>query len=175
MDHDTIRKEAAQLKEIILNGNLAIPSFWDCVWPGLAMMAWIVICPFITFQMYIDIYMDDLEAVGGGLFVGFIISFMIFNMRSLYLTIPVSFRSQSKFLSMVRKKLSIYCLVYMIVVVLAAYLATYSSWKVILYVPPLIAAYVLIMVIGAADLGRYRVSAFASVLELLKSRKQGGE
>ncbi|CAI2535044.1 conjugal transfer entry exclusion protein TraS [Serratia ficaria] len=175
MNHETIKKEAAQLKDIVLNGELTIPSFWDCVWPGLAMMAWIIICPFVTFQLYIDISRDELEAVGAGLFVGLIFTFGVFNVRSIYLAVPRNFREKSIFFRVISKKLIAYYVIYLCVVAFASYLATYTNWKIIFYVPPLLIANVFIMVIAATDLGRYRMSAFSSVLELIKSRRQGSE
>jgi hypothetical protein len=175
MDHETLRKEAAELKELILNGEVSIPSFWGCVWPGLVIMAWIVICPFITFQMYIDISRDELEAIGAGLFVGGMFTFMIFNIRSLYLAVPKKFRVNSLFLNMLRKKAVVYYSIFFLVVAVASYLSTYTNWKVIIYLPGLGIPFLFIMIIASADLGRYRMTAFASVLELLKSRKQGGE
>lgn len=139
------------------------------------MIVWLVLCAFIAFEMYIDINRDDLEAVGGRIFIGFMFTFLVFNIRSLYLSIPETFRKKSAFLQMLRKKMVIYYFLYLVIVIIASFVATHSSWKIIIYLPTLGVSLLLIMVIGAADLGRYRMSAFASVLHLLKTRKQGGE
>lgn len=175
MDHNTFKNEAEKLKYIISNGNLHIPSFWECVWPGVLMIFWIVICPVIAFQMYIEMYSGDPMIIASGVFVGMLFTVAIFNIRSWYLAIPYEFRVNSIFFKKLKSKLVAYYLVYMLVVPIASYFSTYTTVEAAFYAGPLLISLLLIMFIGLMDISRYRVSAFSSVLELIKSRKQGGE
>ncbi|MEL5558495.1 hypothetical protein [Serratia ureilytica] len=79
------------------------------------------------------------------------------------------------FLKKLKSKLVAYYLVYMLVVPIASYFSTYTTVEAAFYAGPLLISLLLIMFIGLMDISRYRVSAFSSVLELIKSRKQGGE
>ncbi|BCG07152.1 hypothetical protein (plasmid) [Serratia marcescens] len=174
MDKATLEKEATQLKSIIVNGELTVPSFWDCVWPGLLMSAWMVICPFVAFEMTSEVYSDSLTAIAGGAFIGLIFTVFTFNIRSLYLAVPKKFTAESRFFSALQRKVRVYYIAYMLFVALSAYFATYSNVVTLFYFGPLIVSFVFIMVIGLMDVNRYRVPALSAVFQMLKARKSGG-
>lgn len=72
LTHKIINKEASELKKIIESGDVEIPSFWRCAYPGILVMLWLTIFPFFTFGLYNHYSDDGLMAVCGGAFIGFL-------------------------------------------------------------------------------------------------------
>lgn len=175
MDNTAFKKDIKQLKECLSHQNVDIPSFWSCLWPGVLMMLWIILCPVIAMQMYIYTSLEELQAVSGGVFVGAIYAFLVFDVRSKFLAIPKEVRIRLGFFRMLSAKLKLYYLAYGVVVAVAAFFTRYTNFPAFLYVAPLLIAVVLSMSIGFMDLSRYGVSVIVSLLQQIQSRKQGGE
>ena len=131
--------------------------------------------PLIAFGILSEPSEGIVIAIGFGGFLGFLVAIAIFNTRSLYLSIPSGFRNESKVFALVRNKIKYYLMTFVVVNFLVGCFAESSKAGSFLYTFVTIAAMVILAFIFAADIGRYRLSAFTSVLELLKSRKQGGE
>ncbi|WP_199635029.1 hypothetical protein JEM67_00140 (plasmid) [Serratia sp. PAMC26656] len=172
--HKIIKDEAAQLKEL-MDEQLEIPSFFSCVKPALLLEAWMVLCPLISFFLANQSDSELLSATGMSAFLGLLISVSIVNGRSLYLSLPVQFREHSQVLVLLSKKIKNYAMVFLSLVLILSVLASNSALGSIAYIIPLTFFTVVMAFIFNMDIGRYRLSAFTSVLELLKSRKQGGE
>ncbi|MDY0768562.1 MULTISPECIES: conjugal transfer protein TraS [Serratia] len=173
--HKTIQEETRKLKSIFETGDVEIPSFWHCAWPGLLLVTWLVLWPLIAFGILSEPSEGIVIAIGFGGFLGFLVAIAIFNIRSLYLAIPSGFRNESKVFALVRNKVKYYLVIFVIVNFFVGCFAESSKAGSFLYTFVTIAVMVILSFIFAADIGRYRLSAFTSVLELIKSRKQGGE
>ncbi|WP_440514897.1 hypothetical protein [Serratia sarumanii] len=173
--HQTIKEEAAEFKSVLFNNEIEIPSFMSCAWPAMALMMWLILWPVIAFQMKGNIYIGTLMAISISGFAGFLFSIAFFNARSLYLAIPPNFRNKSKVLNLLRCKVKIYLLIFFVMNILGGCWAENSEAGAMLYLFVTIGAMVILAFVFAADISRYRLSAFTSVLELIKSRKQGGE
>lgn len=173
--HKIVQAETESVKSLIDSGDVCIPEFWDCAWSGFVVMAWLVLVPLIGYSIFGQLTEDVAVCSLINLVLGFIIFFMLFNVRSVYLSIPKGFREQSMILLMLRKKLKSYIMTF-IVINLCLLISSISTGTGALgYYVPNMFVLVFIGMIFSADIGRYRLSAFTSVLKLIKSRKQGGE
>lgn len=173
--HKTVQAEAEALKSIIDSGDVCIPGFWDCAWPGFLLILWLTIWPAIVFGLFTAPSEGTLIAIGFSVFFGFLINFGIFNARSMYLALPLSFRQSSKIIAMIKKKAIAYLFVFLAFNVVAGLLSDNDKGGALQYLFPTIVTFCILGFIFSSDIGRYRLSAFTSAMELLKSRKQGGE
>ncbi|HAV2138838.1 TPA: hypothetical protein JHJ70_004822 [Serratia marcescens] len=171
--HTTVKDETEKLSKLMVD-HLEIPSMFDCVKPAILLELWMVLCPIVSFSLAGQRIGDLLSALGGGAFLGVLVSFGIINGRSLYLSLPRAFRESSEVLSLLTKKIRAYAKAYGILVLVISLLAAYSGMGALAYLIPLVFCTVMTGFVFSIDIGRYRLSAFTSVLELLKSRKQGG-
>jgi hypothetical protein len=172
--HMTIKSEAAQLREL-MGEHLEIPSFFLCVRPALLLELWMILCPLTSFWLAGQRESELLSATGPSAFLGILLSVSIVNGRSLYLSLPSHFRESSKVLALIRKKVETYARTFAVLVLILSLLAANSALGSMAYIIPLVFCTVMLVFIFNMDIGRYRLSAFTSAMELLKSRKQGGE
>ncbi|MGP0945692.1 hypothetical protein [Serratia sp. CY74737] len=173
--HKIVQQEAEELKDILKAGGIQIPDFWSCLWPGLLLVAWLILCPLFSFFISGQPVSELLAATGGSAFLGMLLSFGFINTRSLYLSLPREFRATSEVLSLIRKKIRAYAATFFVLILIFSLSAAYSDVGSMAYLFPLVLCTVMMGFIFNMDIGRYRLSAFTSVMELLKSRKQGGE
>ncbi|MGP3159400.1 hypothetical protein ACTVR5_12095 [Serratia marcescens] len=173
--HKIVQQEATELKNILNSGDVQIPDFWSCAWPCLALILWLVCIPLVAFGITTGISDDEAFSSIFDAFFGFLLSMMLFSMRSFYLSIPASFRNTSKVLGLLVKKARTYILVAAILNLLCMVFAIRANLGTLGYHVPNIFILCIIGFVFSADIGRYRLSAFTAALELIKSRKQGGE
>lgn len=48
INNKVIFEEVEELKQIFSQGEVDIPSFWTCLWPGLVIIAWNALCSVIS-------------------------------------------------------------------------------------------------------------------------------
>jgi hypothetical protein len=173
--HKIVQQEAAELNALLKAGDIQIPNFWSCVWPGLLLVAWLTLCPLLSFYLSGQPVGELLTVAGAGAFLGVLLSLWVINVRSLYLALPRIFRDESEVLSLIRKKVRGYAVTFATLILLFSLFAAYSGMGSMAFLFPLILCTAMMVFIFNMDIGRYRLSAFTSVLELLKARKQGGE
>jgi hypothetical protein len=41
-------EEVEELKSLLSQGKAEIPSFWECLWPGVVLVAWNILCAVIS-------------------------------------------------------------------------------------------------------------------------------
>ncbi len=41
-------EEVEELKSLLSQGKAEIPSFWECLWPGVVLVAWNILCALIS-------------------------------------------------------------------------------------------------------------------------------
>lgn len=173
--HNTVSQEAKKIKEILDEGDLIIPGFYKCFWPCLAFVIWMVVWPFIAFCVFGDLQDEAFLLMGFLGFFGFGMSLIIFNARSLYLSLPLTFRKDSKIISMLKGKILSYFFIFIALNVLTGLFMEKSKSGLVFYTFITVGCLSILAVIFGADISRYRLSAFTSALELIKSRKKGGE
>lgn len=43
-----IIEEVDELRHMLLQGKAEVPSFWSCMWPGLVIVSWNILCAMIS-------------------------------------------------------------------------------------------------------------------------------
>lgn len=167
-----IREEIEELKKIISNDELEIPSFWECAKPGLLIWLWLFICPLVTFNVNGSLLNDTLISVGFSSFLGFILFFWVINASGFALSIPQGFRKRSKVILMLRRKIKSYVAGYMVVVLILSFAAAFSRMGPLSYGFPLILTTVFFAVIFNADISRYKLSALSEVIKSVAERNK---
>lgn len=166
-----IRDEVEELKSLINNDSLTIPSLWECIWPGLMLMLWMAACPFTAFSVSGASPGNILSATGFSAFMGFIMLFGIANARGMLLAIPNSFRTKSKVFLFLSKKLKHYTATFMVTILLLAFLGAYSNTDGLLYLMPMMVTIVSFAFFFNADISRYKLSAITEVMKLVSASK----
>lgn len=49
-------EEVEELKNLLSQGKTEIPSFWKCLWPGVVLVAWNMLCAVISVDVYISCF-----------------------------------------------------------------------------------------------------------------------
>lgn len=79
-----IIEEVDELRHMLLQGKAEVPSFWSCMWPGLVIVSWNILCAMISVnQNYLAVkYIFWVVIFPGG--VGLILLLGIASARSLF-------------------------------------------------------------------------------------------
>lgn len=173
--HKEVQEEVKALKASIEAGGVEVPDFWRCTWPGLVIFLWISFVPSVFFYICMGLTSETIAVMGFSSFIGILLFFFSINIVSLYLSIPRKFRDESKVLKLLKNKSKNYLFIYLCISSVLAIISANSGLGDMAYLGPNMLVIFLISMFFKADIGRYRLSAFTSAMELLKSRKQGGE
>lgn len=49
LTHQIIQGEIDELKLVLTEKDLTIPSFWNCIWPGLTFMFWFLLSSYFSY------------------------------------------------------------------------------------------------------------------------------
>lgn len=167
-----IREEIEELKKIIYNDELEIPSFWMCAKPGLLIWLWLFICPLFAFNLSGSMLSDTLISVGFSSFLGFILFFWAINASGFALSIPEGFRKSSKVIIMLNKKIKCYVAGYMVIILILSFLSSSSRMGPLSYGFPLILITIFFVVIFNADISRYKLSALSELIKSVAERNK---
>lgn len=164
--HSIIQQEADDLKDKLSKEDVEIPSILRCMRPGIIILAWQIACPYITFSILFNSSISDvLTAVGFSGFVGCILLFAITNGVSFYLSLPASFRETSRVLAFISCKIKTYGYVYAGLLAVVSLFGAYSNMGPLAYLMPMMFVIVGVGFTFNADVGRYRLSVFRTVVE----------
>lgn len=116
-----ILTEVEQLSRLFKDGEADIPSMWNCFWPGLAAMFWLLLWPIAMFS-YKLFFVELPNAAQMGIAASVLVAFVaglfmmlyIVNFRALYLSIPDTYRKQSALCQFIVGKAKFYCRVYLL-------------------------------------------------------------
>lgn len=171
-----IFNEVEQLKVLFKNEEAEIPSIWKCFWPGLGVMAWLVFWPvvFYSYKFYFlelpsAAQMGVAESVFIAMIVGLFIMIYIANLRSLYFSIPGSFRKESVLCKFVVSKVKRYGQVYLTGYALLIVICTYPIYGAIYSTVLFVLSSFGFMIFISVDLNRYQLTALTSLLQSIKS------
>ncbi|NYA46082.1 hypothetical protein HZI31_22630 [Serratia fonticola] len=165
-----IRQEIEELRAVMGSDSLTIPSMWECAKPGVLILLWMFICPLIAFSVSGSGLESTLFAVGFSSFIGVIMLFGVMNARGFILAIPKSFREKSKVVTVFKKKIKVYALVYMILNMAFCVLVVFWGVKVLLYAMVMIFLTVGFVFFFNADVSRYQLSAFTEIVKAFKAQ-----
>jgi hypothetical protein len=172
INNKVISEEVEELKHILSEGEVDIPPFWACLWPGLIIIVWNAFCAVISVDSSFlsSKYIFDVMIFPCG--VGVIVMLGVASARSLFLSVPNSFRLKSYVYRFFGKKIFMYALTYMAVVFLLALLNR------VYYNGPFTFAFMIILttflgiVVMNLDFGRYQLSLLTSVISASKTNRR---
>ncbi|MGS1869115.1 hypothetical protein [Klebsiella michiganensis] len=105
LTHQIIQGEIDELKLVLTEKDLTIPSFWSCIWPGLTFMFGFLLSSYFSYG--ISDFSTGLDRISSMVFAAVVGIFSIIataNTRSLFLSLPESFRKKSLFFGFLAKK-----------------------------------------------------------------------
>lgn len=177
-----ILQEVEHLRVLFREGGSEIPSMWQCFWPGLSIMVWMVGWPlafygyqFVFYDLPDPASMGMAASVALGFFVGLFIMLGIVNGRALYLSIPKKFRAASMLCRLISTKFRGYLLTYTIgysaLIVICSFFVFGSIYSCVLTI---VGSFGLMMYMNV-DLNRYQLTALTSLLESIKGKETNPE
>lgn len=163
-----IQQEAKELKQALKIGEMVIPSFWPCCWPGLMYVGFtFILSGFSTHWKFNDFFLVAI--------LSFIVFMVISGLRSHYLCIPRDFLKRSKLFSLLKNKVKIYLCAHLMMI-------TFSSIFFHFYFPVdadkfmnpnfsvmLLLSIIISVAVFSIDIGRYQLSAFVAIIESFKN------
>lgn len=164
-----IKDEIEELKYSLSHGEAEIPSFWSCLWPGLIIFGWNVICAIISvdYNYIAGRYIFWVVVFPGA--VGLIVLLGVASARSLFLSVPKSFRIQSIMYRFFSKKIATYALVYMMVIILLAIYNRVFNDSPFPFGFMVLFMTILFGIVMNLDVSRYQLSALTTLIESFKS------
>ncbi|RRF57734.1 conjugal transfer protein TraS [Klebsiella pneumoniae] len=173
MTNKILIEEVDELKNVFSRGEMEIPSFWSCLWRSNCCRT-NMICALIS--------------VGGGyLSVKFIFWVLVFpgvislivllgvaSARSLFLSVPRTYRMRSQVYRFISRKVMVYALVYMaLILALALFNRVYYASPFPFSFMILIAT-IFVWFVMNIDFGRYQLSVLSSAINSFRAEKLGG-
>lgn len=164
--HMQIKHETEELKNILTNGEMEIPSIWECIWPGLCFMVWFVFCGFLN--AFVFSWRNIVDNLAVGFVVGLMVLLSSYSARSLFLSVPKAFRNKSVLYSFLSKKINVYALSG---ILLSLCLTLLSGMMGLPLLMVFIGCGTLFAMFMALDFGRFQLAAFSNVISAFKDSK----
>lgn len=168
-----IQQETEELKQILKSGDLEIPSMWTCLWPGLGITLWLLLCVLLSINSSLFVRdfkgFEILVPVVFSLFMGLMITLATASARGTYLSVPSGFRQQSQLYAFFGKKIKQYALVYIVVMGGMPYLLLYMGVGLLIYAFIGGLFTVILWFVLSIDIGRYQLSMLSSVINACKN------
>ncbi|EJD7217307.1 conjugal transfer entry exclusion protein TraS [Escherichia coli] len=161
--HYDIKVETQRLKQVLTDEGVNIPSLFQVIKPGLCVFMWVLLWPTIIQYLlyhnsvrysYVDIFISGM--------MGLILFVVITNGMMLFLSIPETFRKDSKMALFMYSKARCYVFSFLFVFSLISFMHSF------LYVFALIITYALFFLFYLIDINRYKLSGVIAVIESLK-------
>lgn len=164
-----LQQETEELKHILKQGDLEVPSMWVCLWPGVGITLWLLMCSLLgnSLSSYND--WDKLTSIVFSVFSGFLITIGSASGRASFLSVPNSFRSKSQIYIFFGSKLKKYTIFYMLMIGSILVLTSALNVGDLLGVGLSFVFSMAIFFIFHIDMGRYQLSMLSSVINACKS------
>lgn len=171
--HKIIQQETEELKQILKQGDLEVPSMWTCLWPGLVVALWLLLCLLLSFNSSLFVRdfkrFDILVPLAFCCFMGLMITLGTASARGTYLSVPSCFRQQSQLYAFSSKKIKKYALVYIVVMGAMPYLLLFLGVGLFFYAIIGMFFTVILVFVFSIDIGRYQLSMLSSIINACKS------
>lgn len=172
LTHQIIQSEIEELKQILTHKDLTIPSFWRCIWPGLLCMLWFLLSSYLSYwQNDFAFALDKIAAMVFAFVVSVFSIVITANIRGLFLSLPASFRKESKFFNFLSVRSKAYGFFILFLFTCLAFLFSYNSINAIAFCVITGFCIMLTIMIMNIDLGRYQLATLTSVIESVRSKK----
>lgn len=168
-----IQQETEELKQILKQGDLEIPSMWTCVWPGLGITLWLLLWVLLSINSGLIVNAKqgyELEVpLIFCVFMGLMITLGTANARGTYLAVPHDFREKSQLYAFFCRKIKQYALVYMLVMGGMPFVILFLGLNLSIYALIGIFFTVILIFILSIDISRYQLSMLSSIINTCKS------
>ncbi|HHS9747017.1 TPA: conjugal transfer protein TraS [Raoultella ornithinolytica] len=164
-----IIEEVDELRHMLLQGKAEVPSFWSCMWPGLVIVSWNILCAMISVnQNYLAVkYIFWVVIFPGG--VGLILLLGIASARSLFFSVPKSFRVRLNIYRFFFRKIIVYAFVYMSLVFILAFLNRFFYDSPFPFGFMVFFTAIFMGIVMNLDFGRYQLSLLTSAITSFKA------
>lgn len=172
LTHQIIRVEIEELKRLLIHGDLEIPSFWRCIWPGLILMPWFLLSSYFSYWQ--SDYVSGLDKITAMAFSGVMSFFSIIviaNARSLFLSLPKSFREKSRFYNHLSAKCKFYGVFILFLFPCMAFYFASVHLNAIVFCAVTFASTILTVMVMNIDLRRYQWATLISVLKSARNKE----
>lgn len=160
LTHKMIREDSYALAAALRHAEMKIPSFWQCLWPGLLIMLLM-----FAWGFYIGTNMAFL----GYTSIGVMQMFVFANIRAKRLAIPNKIIEESSLLRLVRNKARLYFFVYVLVnIVLGLLYKSGLVYATLIGLCPMFSLAFVWFTFGV-DLGRLDLSIMQAALDAWRS------
>lgn len=166
LTHQIIRGEIEELKLTLTEKDLTIPSFWSCIWPGLICMFWFLLSSYLSYG--ISDFSTGLDRTASMIFAAVVGIFSIIataNTRSLFLSLPESFRKNSLLFGFLAKKCRAYGVAILAIFPCLAFFSAYNDINAVVFIVITGFSLLLTLMVMNIDLGRYQLATLTSVIE----------
>lgn len=168
-----IQQETEELKQILKQGDLEIPTMWTCIWPGLGITLWLLLCVLLSLNSGLIVSArqgSELEVpLFFCVFMGLMITLGTANARGSYLAVPFGFRQKSQLYAFFGRKIKQYALVYMLMMGGMPFLLLFLGLNLSIYALVGIFFTVFMGFVFSIDIGRYQLSMLSSIINACKS------
>lgn len=167
-----IREEVDELKTLMSQEELNIPSFWSCIWPGFVCMIWFLLSSYMSYG--ISEFSTSMDRSASMVFAGVMGVFSIIviaNTRAIFLSVPESFRKKSVFFRLLSKKCKCYGMVILITFTCSSFYFSKNHIFALEFMISTGFCFLLTIIIMNVDLGRYQLATLTSVIETFKKSK----
>lgn len=167
-----IQQETEELKKILKQGDLEIPSMWTCLWPGLGITLWLLLCVLLSINSGLIVSAkqgSELEVpLVFCVFMGLMITLGTANARGTYLAVPHDFREKSQLYAFFGRKIKQYALVYMLVMGGMPFVILFLGLNISIYALIGIFFTVILIFVLSIDISRYQLSMLSSIVDSCK-------
>ncbi|HDU5577881.1 TPA: hypothetical protein ACTW6Y_005303 [Klebsiella pneumoniae] len=173
LTHQIIQGEIDELKLVLTEKDLTIPSFWSCIWPGLTFMFWFLLSSYFSYG--ISDFSTGLDRISSMVFAAVVGIFSIIataNTRSLFLSLPESFRKKSLFFGFLAKKCRTYGAVIFTIFPCLAFFSAYNGINAVFFIVVTGFSLLLTLMVMNIDLSRYQLATLTSVIESVRNHER---
>jgi hypothetical protein len=172
-----IQQETEELKQILKQGDLEIPSMWTCLWPSLIIIMWMEVCATINFIIstsHSNLGSLRLFPFVFCFFMGVILGVGVANGRGVFLSVPKLYRKQSETYAFFRLKLKKYFYFFVFMTAVVSVVSGVLGFPEIVFTVLLIFLVVIMGMVMNVDFSRYQLSLLTSTIEVFKGDKKDG-
>lgn len=149
--NEVIECELNILKKVLNYNGLMRPPKWDCLWPGVVMLLWIVLWPLVSFGAKLS-FNELVSEERLGLFISIIAVFVLgvtslffsFGSRVLYLSIPSGFRSYSRMYSLLVARAKVYLRAFLVFYLVIVAVCTFIPFGIVFF-PFILVSYMIVL------------------------------
>ena len=150
LTHQIIQGEIDELKLVLTEKDLTIPSFWNCIWPGLTFMFWFLLSSYFSYG--ISDFSTGLDRISSMVFAAVVGIFSIIGFLA--------------------KKCRAYGAVIFTIFPCLAFFSAYNGINAVVFIVVTGFSLLLTLMVMNIDLSRYQLATLTSVIESVRNHER---